>query len=35
MEWQVKRMSMNESEHAYARYEEMCNNIRVYDELLC
>jgi len=31
MKWQVKRKSLNESDHAYAGYEEMGTNIRVYD----
>ena len=31
MEWQVKRKSLNESDHAYVGYEEMGTNIRVYD----
>ena len=35
MEWQVKRKSLNGTEHACVGYEEMHNNIRVYDELLC
>ena len=31
MKWKVKRKSLKESDHAYAGYEEMGTNIRVYD----